>query len=230
MKHQKLKAFKFICFAFTMMFFLLPQNMEAQNKKKKGKKNKTEIPVTPPKKKPKEKTIKELTKSSKEIDGLFKMYQDTITGSIQMVISEDQIGKEYIYFSQIADGVMDAGRINRGSYKDSKIFKIEKYFNKIEFITQNTSFYFDPDKAVSKSKEANTSKGNMASLKIEASDKDKGLYLIKAGDLFLKETLSQIKPASSPGGSPTAFKLGNLDKGKTKINSIKIILPFFNNF
>ena len=61
----------------------------------------------------------------------------------------------------------------------------------------------------------------MASLKIEAHDKDKGLYLIKADDLFLKETFGQVKPAKRPGTPPTAFSLGNLDKNKTKISSIR---------
>ena len=59
----------------------------------------------------------------------------------------------------------------------------------------------------------------MASLKIEAHDKDKGLYLIKADDLFLKETFGQVKPAKRPGTPPTAFSLGNMDKNKTKISS-----------
>ncbi|WP_339894699.1 zinc-dependent metalloprotease [uncultured Algibacter sp.] len=203
-----------------MSFFLTPLNIEAQKKKKKKKKDDTEVVITPPKKE-KEKSIKDLTKSSKKIDGLFTIYQDTITGSIQMVLTEDQLNKEYIHFAQIADGVMDAGRVNRGSYRGSKVFKVEKYFDKIEFITQNTSFYFDPNNPISKSKDANISKGIMASLKIEARDDKERLYLIKADDLFLKETFLQIKPSSRPGTSPTAFKLGALDKGKTKINSIK---------
>ncbi|WP_298497799.1 zinc-dependent metalloprotease [uncultured Algibacter sp.] len=202
-----------------MGFFLTPQNIEAQNKKKKKKKNDDkEIVAKPPKK---EKSLNDLTKSSKKIEGLFTVYQDTITGTIQMVISEDQLNKEYIYFSQISDGVMDAGRINRGSYRGSKVFKVEKFFDKIEFITQNTSFYFDPNNPISKSKDANISNGNMASLKIEAHDKDNGLYLIKADNLFLKETFTQIKPANRPGTSPTAFKLGSLNKDKTKIINIK---------
>jgi len=138
-----------------------------------------------------------------------------------MIVTEEQLGKEFIHFAQIADGVMDAGRINRGTYEDSKVFKIKKYFNKIEFVTQNTSFYFNPDNAISKSKGANISEGNMASLKVEAYDKSKGLYLIKAGDLFLKETFGQLKPSKRPGTSPNAFTLGNLDKNKTKINAIK---------
>ncbi|WP_298342533.1 zinc-dependent metalloprotease [uncultured Algibacter sp.] len=214
------KSIKYVYLILTALLFMLPHGVDAQKKKKKKKKSNTEVVTTPPKKSPK-KTIKSLTKSSKEIDGLFTIYQDTITGSIQMVISEDQLEKEFIHFAQIADGVMDAGRINRGSYRGSKIFKLKKYFNKIEFVAQNTSFYFDPDKAISKAKNANISQGIMASLKIEAYDKNKGLYLVKANDLFLKETFLQIKPSLRPGTSPNSFKLGNLDKNKTKINSIK---------
>ncbi len=221
MKFKNIKATKLICFVLTLMLFSISENAQAQKRKKGKKKDLIEVAAKPVKKKPKKKTIEELVKSSKKIDGLFTIYQDTITGSIQMIISEDQINKEYIYFSQIADGVMDAGRIIRGSYRDSKVFKIQKYFNKIEFITQNTSFYFDPESELSKSKDANISNGNMASIKIESFDKKKGLYLIKADNLFLAETLSQIKRPRSPRASPTAFKLGNLNKTKTKIGAIR---------
>jgi len=219
LKSNVLKGLRLFSLALVLLAFLMPQNIEAQRKKKKKKNETTEIAPKPPKK-DKKKTIKDLTKSSKETDGLFKMYQDTITGSLQMVISEEQLGKEFIHFGQVANGVLDAGSF-RGAYGGSKIFKIEKYFNKIEFITQNTSFYFDPDNALSKSKEANMSEGNMASLKIEAHDKENGLYLIKADGLFLKETFRQIKPSKRPGTPPTAFSLGNLDKNKTKINAIR---------
>ena len=33
------------------------------------------------------------------MEGLFTIYQDTITGALQMVISKDQLEKEFIYFS-----------------------------------------------------------------------------------------------------------------------------------
>lgn len=218
---MKLKSsINFVTLVFAVAILLTANNAEAQNRKKKKNKEQTETVAAATEKKSKDKTIKELIKSSKEIDGLFKIYQDTITGSIQMLISEDQIGKEYIHFSQVADGVLDAGAF-RGSYRGSKVFKVNKYFDKIEFVTQNTSFYFDPESPLSKSKSANVSEGNMASLKIESFDKEKGLYLIKANDLFLSETFSQIKRPSFPGQSPTSFKLGSLDKGKTKINSIR---------
>lgn len=104
-----------------------------------------------------------------------------------MIISEDQIGKEFIHFNQIANGVVDAGAF-RGSYRGSKIFKIVKFYNKIEFVEQNTSFYFNPESELSKSADANISESVISSVKIEAEDKEKGLYLIKADELFLKET------------------------------------------
>jgi len=198
------------------LLFLAPNNLFSQ-KKKKGKKTKTEAPK---KDKDAPKKISEVTKKCKKIDGLFTLYQDTTTGSIKMVVSKEQVGGEYIYFSQIANGVLDAGAF-RGSYRGSKVFKIEKYFNKIEFITQNTSSYFDPNSALSKSAQANMSEGIMASLKIEGVDKEKGLYLINADNLFLKETFSQIKPPRFPKQKPTAFSLGNLNKDKTKINGIR---------
>ena len=41
-------------------------------------------------------TIEDKTKSSKENEGLFAVYQDTATGSVQLYIRKDQLGKEYI--------------------------------------------------------------------------------------------------------------------------------------
>ncbi len=196
------------------------QDIEAQKKKKKkSKKGKTEQ-VDASKNKSKEKSVEELIKKSKKIEGLFTIYRDTIDGTTKMLINKEQIGREFIYFSQISDGVLEAGTF-RGAYLDNKVFKIEKHYNKIEFVTQNASHYFDKNSALSKASEANISEGIMASLKIEAQDEEKGLYLIKSDDLFLKETFEQIKAPNFPGQSPFAFKLGTLSKEKTKIKTIK---------
>src|SRR5690606_32972954 len=216
MKSYPLKMCRATGLALSLMLLLASQNIEAQKKKKDAAKD---APVETPK--PKEKTINDVVKSSKKIEGLFTLYRDTITGSIHMLVNENQINNEFIYFSQISEGVADIGRIIRGSYNDSKVFKIEKFFDRIEFIVQNTSFYFDPENPLSKSKNANTTHGNIASIKIEVHDKKEGAYLIKADDLFLTEVLSQIKNPSLPGESPTAFKLGNLDRSKTKIRTIR---------
>jgi hypothetical protein len=78
MKHIESQKVNFICLIFSLIISLGPLNMEAQKKKKDKKKDKTETAVPTPKK-DKEKTIADLTKSSKKIEGLFTIYQDTIT-------------------------------------------------------------------------------------------------------------------------------------------------------
>ena len=109
-----------------------------------------------------------------------------------MVVSKDQFEKEFIYFSQIADGVVEAGRF-RGSYQSEAIFQIKKYFDKIEFIAPNTSFYFDPTSPLSNSKDANISQAIFYSTKILAEDKEKEHFLIDVNKMFLSETLTRIK-------------------------------------
>lgn len=195
-----------------LLFLSVNQSAHAQ---KKGK-------STPEKETPKDdlKKISEVTKRCKKFDGLFTIYQDTIDGSIKMVVKEDQIGKEFIYFNQVDNGTVEAGGF-RGNYRGSKVFKIERYFNRIQFVSQNTSSYFDPENALSKAAEANMPHAIIASVKMEAANADKTAYLIDAGELFLTETLSQVKPSSAPGADPMGFSLGNLDKDKTKVNRIK---------
>ncbi len=135
-----------------------------------------------------------------------------------MAIQENQLGKEFIYFSQNTDGLASS-RSNRGNYRGSKIIRIQRYFNKIEFIEVNTSSYFDPNNAISKASEANMSNAIVASVKILA--QNDGAYLIDANKLFLNETFSQVKPSKRPGSSPYSFSLGTLNKEKTKINDIR---------
>ncbi len=168
----------------------------------------------------KSKSISELTKSCKKIDGLFTIYQDTINGKIKMAISESQLEEEFIHFSQIADGVTDAGRF-RGAYNSETIFYIKKYFDKIEFIAPNTNFYFDPESPLSKSKDANISDATFYSTKILAHDETEKIFLIDANKIFLSEVLTRVKYPKRPGSSSSSFSLGSFDKEKSKINEIK---------
>lgn len=168
----------------------------------------------------KSKSISELTKSCKKIEGLFTIFQDTINGKIKMAISESQLEEEFIHFSQIADGVTDAGRF-RGAYNSETIFYIKKYFDKIEFIAPNTNFYFDPESPLSKSKNANISDATFYSTKILAHNKTEKIFLIDANKIFLSEVLTRVKYPKRPGSSSSSFSLGSFDKGKSKINEIK---------
>lgn len=187
--------------------------------KKKKKKGNTPAPAAEAPKKDAKKSIKETVKSCKTMDGLFTMYQDTITGTSYMKINKSQLDKEYIYFNYAENGVVAAGAF-KGAFRDNEIFSIRKYFDRIEFMEENTSYYFDPNNAISRSSNANINKPILASLKIAAEEGDS--YLIKADELFLGENLSQIKPTPNPMAKPgTAFSLGNLSKDKTKYASIR---------
>src|SRR4051812_30411098 len=149
--------------------------------------------------KDKAKTIKEVTEKCKKFSGLFNVYQDSTSGKSYLEISEDKIGKEYIYFAYVLDGVLDAGYA-RGGYKDNSIFKIVKYFDRIDFVLQNTNFYFDKNNDLSKAENANINEPLFLSEKIVATSNDKGkVYLIEADNLFLGENFTQVKPTKQPG-------------------------------
>ncbi|WP_286830899.1 MULTISPECIES: zinc-dependent metalloprotease [Kordiimonas] len=171
-------------------------------------------------KKKKEKTIAEKVKDMTELDGLFKMYQDPKNGSLMMEVREDQLGKEFIYFSHTADGVVEGGHF-RGQYRQQKVFRIEKHFNKLEFVEVNPYFYFDPDNALSKAKDANISSATIATHTIDAKSEDGKSYLISVTGLFQSEAFDQVKPTPNPRLKPwERFNLGKLNGAKTKIQAV----------
>ncbi|MCA1963710.1 MAG: zinc-dependent metalloprotease [Prosthecobacter sp.] len=113
------------------------------------------------------------------------------------------------------DGVVQAGH-NRGGYGNEVIFRISKIFERIEFIAENTSFYFDPQSALARAKQANISHAVLASEGIVA--EDAGGYLIPASNLFLRESLAMVK---RPGGDANRSVLGRLSETKTKFLSLR---------
>jgi hypothetical protein len=201
---------KYFC---VLLFLILLNSSSAQFFKKKKEPEKPEI-----KAKPKEATpsIADKTKTCKPIDGLFKLYRDTITGELFFQVSTSQLNKEFIHFTYTENGVLEAGH-HRGSYRGSRIFKIQKHYEYLEFVQQNTSYYFDSTSEISKSANANISTAVLAREKIVAKDKD-GTVLIAADELFLTEQLHVLN-ASRP--APGTFQLGKLTKGKTQYQSLK---------
>lgn len=206
-----MKIIRNSCMLLLSMLLVFAFPADAQKKKKK----KDETEASEPKKDEK-KTIAEETKKHSKMDGLFTIYQDSITGKVKMAIREDQIGKEYIYFGQVKDGVLEAGAF-RGAYDGEFIFKINKYFNRLEFEKVNTGFYFDEESPLKRAADANISRAIMASEEIITDEN--GIYLIDADNLFVKETLTQVKGSGS--SNPNAFSLGSASKEKTQILSIK---------
>ncbi|MFT4878120.1 MAG: hypothetical protein ACI80P_000486 [Flavobacteriales bacterium] len=193
------------------LFTALPA--EAQKKGKKKKKGaQTETPKPSKDKKP-----SEIIETCVAYEGLFTIYQDSVTGQSYMQVKEDQLGKEYIYFSFVEDGLLEAGHF-RGAYRGSKIISFHRHFDRIEIHEENTSYYYDENSALAKSAHANINTPIIASEKIEAKDSETGVMLISADNIFLSEGFQMIKPPSNP---KTPGILGGLSKNKTKIHDVK---------
>ena len=153
-----------------------------------------------------------------KIAGLFNLYRDKDKGNLFIEITIDQLDKEFIHFSYIENGLTDAGFF-RGNFRGSKVFKIQKYYNRIEFIQENTRFYFDEESALSRSADANVNHPVLLSESIIVSSNDSTRFLLDADKIFLSENLQQLKRASRPGSR--GFKIGKLSKTKTKYQKLK---------
>ncbi|PCJ82225.1 MAG: hypothetical protein COA49_01640 [Bacteroidetes bacterium] len=222
-------------FAFATLMFglqmLAPLNAEAQFFKRNKKTEQSEDKKS---NSPKHKTISEITKNAEEFDGLFTMYRDTITGESWMSISEDAFTKEFIYFSQVEDGILETGKF-RGSYGASKVISFNKEYERIEILQENTRYYFNPESPLSKADNANINTPILASLKIVAKDKatdsTETKYLVSGDLIFLSEKISMIKP---PSHGPRKSALGKLSKDKTKIleinnypENLEVVVDYF---
>ena len=207
---------KLILTSFLSIMMIAGTTTDANSQFWKRKKKKTEEKKAPAKPKSKYKSIKSVTKNCEKFDGLFPIYQDTTSGKMYIEINEDKLGEEFIYFSYVENGLMDVGSF-KGSYRGSKIFKIEKSYGNIEFILENTKYYFNPDNEISKSASTNINKPIIISEKILGKTGEK--ILINASSLFLQENFSKIKPTYPPGWRGP--RLGRLSKTKTKPLKVK---------
>lgn len=195
---------------------LLASPGPADAKSKKKGKSEQEAAETDDEKK----SIAEITEDSDRFDGLFTLYQDRETGKLHLAVRADQIDREFIYFRLVRDGVAPVGRL-RGGAGSETIFSVRRHFDRIEFVRENTAFYYDPASALSRAANANVSHAVLAVEKIVAENEADGVALIAADNLFLTEALSPIKPASDPhGDSEARFSLGSLSADKSKVLEI----------
>ena len=163
--------------------------------------------------------ITDKVKTSKKIPGMFTLYQDTATGSMQFYVKKDQLGKDYIYQSFSISGPNQLF-LNQSMHRANFVFKIQKAYDKLEFAIQNTSFYYDPNNPISKTKDVDKPEAIFLAEKVVG--EDSAGYLIAADAFFISEKMDPVKPASPPGMPPgLMFNLGMLNTAKSKYATVR---------
>lgn len=190
----------------------------AQGKKGKDKK-KAETAASSDSTKSKKPSIKEKVASARKIPGLFVLYQDTVTGSVQLYITKKQLNKEFIYQSFSMGGPPELF-LNQNMIRETWVFSIRNTFDKIQFIRENTNYYYDPANPISKAARADVSEAMFYSEKIVAEDEEG--FLISADGLFISEKLDPVKPFLPPSLPPgVVFNLGGLNTAKSSYLKVR---------
>jgi hypothetical protein len=168
---------------------------------------------------PKKQTIADKTKGQKKNEGLFTLYQDTATGSVQIYVKKDQLDKEFIYQSFSISGPTQLF-LNQSMHRATLVFKIRKAFDRLEFSIVNTGLYYDKNNAVSKTAEVDKPEAVFYADKVAFED-SLG-YLVGGDGLFLSEKLDPVKPVIAPSPfSQQIFNLGILNPTKTKYAQLR---------
>lgn len=169
----------------------------------------------------KKSTFTDKVKGCKKSVGLFTLYQDTTTGSVQLYIRKDQLDKEFIYQSFSINGPVGL-MLNQNMPRFNSVFKIQKSFNKLEFSFVNTGLYYDPENPLNKT--ANVDKPVAVFYTDKFSVEDSLGYLVNGDGLFLSEKLDPVKPMLPQGTGPGGmlpFGLGALNLAKSQYAQLR---------
>ena len=199
-----LKAFS--CSSVLMTFLVLNPYLSAEDESS-----------NPEKEEEKKVYIEEMVKEYEELEGFFVSFRDPETNEIYLKINEDQLNKEFIYFSHVINGVV-AARRNKGSYLDNGIFKIQKDLNNLRFIRVLTNYTFEEGTPLAKSKGTNMSDSTFRVLPIDGKNEDENEFLVNITSLLLSEDLTSIKPISSDDEYRSSrFNWGQISPTKSRV-------------
>jgi len=166
-----------------------------------------------------EQTLAQSLEDKIAYDGYLPVYQDSEDGTALMVIDEAKLNKPFLYFANTVEGVVDAGHF-RGGFRQHRLIEMRRVFDRIEIVAMTPRYYFDPDNAISKAANANTSEAVLVSTKIV--NEEDGRIAIKLEDVVKNQKLHRVAPmpSSRPEAEKKRFKLGKLSDDKTKIAAI----------
>ena len=163
--------------------------------------------------------IQEITEEYEKSDGFLTIFRDNETNKVFLEINHDQLGKEFIYFAHVLNGLTTTGKFT-GGYVDNGIFKIEKDYETLRFVRVLTNYSFDEDSPLINSKGSNISDSTFHVASIKAKNEDADKYLIDITNLLISEDLTPIKPISYPDDyRSSSFGWGMISPSKSRIKN-----------
>lgn len=164
-------------------------------------------------------TLVEILEKQNAYEGFVDIYRDKEDGAGLVVIEESDLNTPFLYIVSTVDGAVAAGTF-RGAYRQSRLLEFRRYFDRIEVVASTPRFYFDPENAVSRAKDANISESVLVSTKIK--HEEDGKIAISLQDLVKNEDLHRVSPMPSrnPEADKNRFKPGKFSKNKSRIASI----------
>ncbi|MGK0372204.1 MAG: hypothetical protein ACJAW1_002453 [Glaciecola sp.] len=166
-----------------------------------------------------EATLTETLAEQTSYEGFLDIYRDKEDGAGLVVIEEADLNKQFLYIASTVDGVVAAGAF-RGQYRQARLIEFRRYFNRIDVIAKSNSFYFDPQNAISRAADANTSESVLVSTEIKHEEEGKIAFSLQ--DLVKNESLHRIAPMPprDPKQAEDMFSLGALSSEKSRISDI----------
>ena len=218
-------------FIFSIIFIgfnTFTQNIFAEIDEKEEKSSKEKVDDEAPKKpkgmpgKKKEyKTVEEFLEDGEfaSMDGFMNILHETEEDKYYLVLNEDQLNKEFIYFTYILNGPSDAGP-SGGDMGEAFILEFRKFKEDIGLYKKNTKFIYDDSNKISQSKLTNIIDAFVGRFSVVVSEETK--YLISIDNMFLTEMLVSITP-NIPKEYIEYYNLilGRPDKTKTFIDEVK---------
>ena len=167
------------------------------------------------------KTIDEFLEDGEyiSIDGFMNVLRETEKDKYYLVLNEDQLNKEFIYFTYILNGPSDAGP-SGGDMGEAFIIEFRKFKEDIGIYKKNTKFKYDDSNKISQSKLTNIIEAFLGRFSVVVNEDSK--YLINIDKMFLSEMLVAITP-NIPKEYMEYYNLilGRPDKSKTFIDEVK---------
>ena len=206
---------------FTQNIFAEIDEKEEKSSKEKVDDEATKKPKGMPGKKKEYKTVEEFLEDGEfaSIDGFMNILHETEEDKYYLVLNEDQLNKEFIYFTYILNGPSDAGP-SGGDMGEAFILEFRKFKEDIGLYKKNTKFIYDDSNKISQSKLTNIIEAFVGRFSVVVSEETK--YLISIDNMFLTEMLVSITP-NIPKEYIEYYNLilGRPDKTKTFIDEVK---------